>query len=327
MLLLFLIGSTVLTGKPDGQPSEPAAFYRSGFLPWLTIPVAGVAGYRIVTNYLVTRYDRKADRDPATGFLRGAEPRTLGPEDASTAVLMVHGFVGAGNNFNDLPELLANRGMRVRVISLPGHGTSPRDLEKISPDSLYSRVREEFVSLRDTYGSVVLIGHSMGATLCALTAASENIDGLVLGAPYFGVTYKWYYIFKPETWTYLTRPLIRWVYKGNAFLRVNRREAKESIVSYRWVPLKGAAMLHEIGSKAQNDDIAANIACPVLLIQSRNDDAANWKRSERFFENIQSVEKRAVWLERSNHHIFWDFEHDKVAEEIISFVEDLPQIR
>ncbi|MBA7566626.1 2-succinyl-6-hydroxy-2,4-cyclohexadiene-1-carboxylate synthase [subsurface metagenome] len=327
VLLLFLIGSIVTTGNHDELTSEPSAFYRSGFLPGLTIPVTVFAGYRIVTDYLVTRFDRNTDRDPVTGFLYGAEPRTLGPDNASTAVLMVHGFVGAGNNFNDLPELLANRGMRVRVMSLPGHGTTPRDLEKISPDSLYSRILEELVSLRDTYGSVVMVGHSLGATLCALTAASEDIDGLVLGAPYFGVTYKWYYVLSPETWTRVSLPFIHWVYKGDSFLQVNRKEAKDTIVSYRWMPLQGLAMLYEIGSKALNDDIAAHITCPVLLIHSRADDAANWRRSQQFFENIRSGDKRAVWLERSNHHIFWDFEHDRVVEEIVSFIEELDDNR
>ena len=63
--------------------------------------------YNTVAGHWVTGRNRHAPRDPETGILRGAEPRTLGPDDAPVAVLLVHGYLGGSNNFADLPDRLA----------------------------------------------------------------------------------------------------------------------------------------------------------------------------------------------------------------------------
>jgi len=280
-------------------------------------------GCRVLTNRLVTLETQRAPRDPETGILVGAEPRDLGPADADLAVLLVHGFVGAGNNFNDLPDRLAAHGWRVRVMLLPGHGTSPRDLEQTTADELLDAVLTEFETLHARHTRVALIGHSMGGTLCTLAAAQTHVDGLVLAAPYFGVTYRWYYLLPAETWSTLTSPMVRWVRKSKWLVQVNRKEVKDQIVSYTWTPARGTQTLIEMGRRAGNPEILDDVTCPVLLVQSHGDLAASPKASAKAFEQIGATNKRAVWLDRSNHILFWDFDRDRVAEEIIAFLTSL----
>jgi carboxylesterase len=281
------------------------------------------AGCRIITNRLVTREDERAPRNPETGILLGAESRDLGAEDAGRAVLMVHGFIGAGNNFNDLPDRIAAEGWRVRIMRLPGHGTSPRDFEKVTEDDLYRAVREEFEALQAKYPHVVLLGHSMGGALCTLLAAEADVDGLVLGAPYFKVTHKWFYILPPEAWTTMTSPFMRWARKGKTFMQVNRKEVKDQIVAYRWTPMRGTKTLMKVGRNARNPELLGNVTCPVLLIHSPLDIAASPKAAAQAFDALGSADKRAVWLETSNHIIFWDYEREQVAEEIVAFLGSL----
>ncbi|HDP34785.1 MAG TPA: alpha/beta fold hydrolase [Candidatus Hydrogenedentes bacterium] len=119
----------------------------------------------------VTRYDDKTPRDPETGIMEGAAPRTLGPENTDKAILFVHGFSGTPNNFHDLPDQVAEAGWRVRVMLLPGHGTSPREFEKTSAEQLRQGVADELAPLRERYKTVVLVGHSMGGALATLTTA------------------------------------------------------------------------------------------------------------------------------------------------------------
>jgi len=262
-------------------------------------------------------------RNPETGLLAGAEPRDLGPEDSPCAALFIHGFGGAGTDFAGLPERLAATGWRVRVMLLPGHGTHPRDLSRQAPDTLLTAVHDEVLRLRERHATVLLISHSMGGALSTLTAAELPIDGLVLGAPYFGVTYRWYYVLPPEQWGQLTGPVIRWVYKGKLFMQVNRKDAKEHIVCYTWIPASALRTLTRLGKRARSNETLEKVTCPVLALHGRHDIAASPRAMEKALDHMASRDKRLVWLERSNHHMYWDYDQEQVFQEVLAFAEKI----
>ena len=280
--------------------------------------------YNGTASLLVTRWDNTAERDSDTGILLGAEALDLGPRDAEAAVVLVHGFVGASNNFWELPRRLADSGYRVRAMRLPGHGLSPRDFAKTPGDEILAAVQAEVRLLRDQHARVFLVGHSMGGALGTLVASTENVDGLILGAPYYGITYHWYYVLPPELWITLTGPFVPWVYKGNAFICVKRPEAKAEILSYRWIPAKGSRTLVELGRRANAQDTLAKVSCPVLVLHGRDDQAASPRASQKAFEALGSQSKKLVWLENSDHHIFWDYDRERVVEEILQFLDSIP---
>ncbi len=288
------------------------------------LPVLVVGGYDIITERLVKEYDKTAPRNTETGILIGAEELDLGPADSPRAALLVHGFVGATNNFNDFPYRLAENGWHVKAMRLPGHGTSPVDMLPVSADSLIHAVRHEYEKLKNEHETVVIIGHSMGGSLAAITAAETDADAVVLCAPYFGVTHQWYYLLKAETWTHLTAPIINWVRKSDRFIQVNRREVKDQIVSYQWIPMKGVDALIELGKTASDPALLKRIDCPTLFLHSKKDIAASWQDSENAYGQISSLKKRFVWLERSNHIVFWDYDREQVTEEILDFLNDIP---
>lgn len=258
--------------------------------------------------------DARQPRNAQTGLLTGAEPRDLGPVDADCAVLLVHGFLGCGNNFAKLPDRLAEQGCRVRVMLLPGHGTSPKDLARVSGAELTGAVLDEIDRLRPKHKRLILVGHSMGGTLCTLAASQREVDGLILAAPYFGVTGHWYYGLKPETWATVTGPVMPWLYKGRGLIQVNRREARGDIVSYRWVPSSSVKVLMGLARQANRPELLGNVSCPVLLIHSRNDEAASPAAAESAFARMAAKEKKAVWLEKSNHILFWDFDAETAMQ-------------
>ena len=274
----------------------------------------------VLLKPLIRYSDRHAVRDASTGILRGAEPCEFGPKDAPCAVLFVHGFVGAGNNFWHLPELLAQQGHSVRVLRLPGHGTSPLDLVSVTADHLLEALRTEVREAKQRHARVVLVGHSMGATLATLVASELGVDGLILGAPYFGVTSRWYYGLKAETWIRLTRPIVRWAYKGRLFVQVNHKDAKRDILSYRWIPREAGDTLLELGKRVNREEVLASVTCPTLVLHSRHDIAACPAAAENALARFGGADKRMVWLPHSNHHIFWDHDRDLVAEESLQFV-------
>jgi carboxylesterase len=276
--------------------------------------------WRLVGPMLVGREMSDSFRDAETDILRGAEPRELGPPDSPRAALFIHGFAGAGDNFADVPDLLAERGWRVRVLRLPGHGTTPKDLERTTNEELLEAVREEFESLRAQHDTVVLVGHSMGSTLATLLAAEGGVDGLVLGAPYYGVTHRWYYGLKPETWDRILARPVRWVYKGKLFLRLNKRQNAKYVTSYAMLPMRSLRRLHDLADQAVAPGVLEAIDCPVLMLCAPGDAAASPKAARRAYDRLGSEDKSWVELPRSNHHIFWDYDQEQVREEILRFL-------
>ncbi|MCC6698871.1 MAG: alpha/beta fold hydrolase [Candidatus Hydrogenedentes bacterium] len=315
------------TAEPSGQSIAPSKLRRRGLLQRWRVPVVCAAlafgfwgGYRACTAWWVEREDERTPRDETTGIMLGAEPRGLGPVDSPNAALFVHGYAGCGNNFNQLPDLLAEKGWRVRVLLLPGHGTSPKDMENVSTDTLVHAVVTETEALAEKHEHVILIGHSMGSALSTITAAQVPVDGLVLGGAYFGVTHHWYYGLRPEKWTVIGSHLVRWVYKGDLFLQVNDRSAKDSIVCYTWLPTHAGLMLNDLGRRVNEASVLDNVTCPVLMLHSRGDVAASPAAAERAFNAMASEDKMLVWLPRSNHHIYWDYDHEQVEREVLEFV-------
>lgn len=288
----------------------------------LLVIVAVLATYHGIANMLVSRADASAPRDPETGVRVGAEELDLGPRDAAVGVLLVHGFIGGSNNFWELPQRLADEGWRVRAIRLPGHGTSPRELAKTPTSELQLAVLREIRAMNEQHEQVFVVAHSMGGALSVLAASIEEVDGLVLGAPYFGVTHQWYYGLTAEWWSAITGPVIRWTYKGDAFLRVKRPEAKDKIFSYRWIPSHATDSLIHLGKLARDPFPLGEITCPVLVFHSESDFAASAERSKAAFDLLASKDKELVWLENSDHHIFWDYDRDEVVAKTISFIRE-----
>ena len=288
-------------------------------LPWaarLAVVLLAVHG---LANVLVDRADAAAARGPS-GILLGAEERDLGPEDATTAVLLVHGFLGGGSNFGALPEALAAGGVRVRVMRLPGHGESPRDLIRVAPARYLQSVLDEIRALKQHHERVVLAGFSMGGTLCTISAAIEEVDGLVLAAPFYRIPHQWYYGLRVETWSALTSPFIRWSYKSNAFVCVKRREAVPEVLSYRWVPTAGSRALFNLAKRARDPELLEAIECPVLWVHSPDDRASSFADAEKAIAALGSKTVERMPLANSDHHVFVDYEREEVVARISGFV-------
>lgn len=279
-----------------------------------------VAGSWMLLNLVADREERSAPRDPHTNILIGAEARELGPDDARGAVMFVHGFAGSGNNFGEVPDAIAQNGWRVRIMRLPGHGTSPKELSEQRLDGLLRAVLREAAALRARHDRLVLVGHSLGASLCVMAAAEMPLDGIVLAAPYFGVTHRWYYGLRPETWLRMLQPVLPWCYKGRLFMQVNRADAKPQILAYTWLPPQSAQILLEAHRRANAPRLLRQVRCPVLMLLGENDAASSGDAAELALLQMESTVKRLIRLPRSNHHIFWDYDRETVKGEILAFL-------
>jgi len=291
----------------------------------LLLMLCGVFGYSCSAHRNLVKEIAAADRDPLTGVIRGAEAVTLAPQGADprtsdTAVLMIHGFLAARSDFADLGERLARRGFTVRLMRLPGHGTIPPDFEFLPDGALFQAVHQEYLKLRAGHRRVCVVGFSMGGALATLLASMEPVDCLVLAAPYYGVSYKWYYVLPPETWNTLIGWAVTYVSKPRDFAQINDRSQVRKFFRYQTVPTGGVRQLVALGKAARRPETLRKVTCPVLLLHSKGDAAASAKAARKAFEQLGSPRKEAVWFQKSNHILFWDYDRDEVKRRVEEFL-------
>lgn len=278
--------------------------------------------YNLMANRAMDREVTRLPHNPNTLMVKGTEAITL-PGTGPNAVLLVHGFVGSRIDYHDLGEILQRQGLTVRLMRLPGHGTFPVDHANTTNEQLLQVVRVEYSALKADHPQVALVGFSMGGALSTILASQAPVDRLVLIAPYYGITYRWYYLLPAEFWNGMWGWAFPYVVKNNYFTCVNRVEAKEQLYSYRVISNRGARNLIHLGQQARDPEVLAKISCPVLVLHSHGDQAASPSRSEEAFEFIGSQNKRIKWYEESNHHILWDYDQEDAKKEIVEFLKPL----
>ena len=291
----------------------------------LLLVLCGVFGYSCCAHRNLVKEIAAADRDPLTGVIRGAEavtlaPQTADPRTSGTAVLMIHGFVAARSDFADMGERLARRGFTVRLMRLPGHGAIPPDFEFLPDGALFQAVHQEYLKLRAGHRRVCVVGFSMGGALATLLASVEPVDRLVLAAPYYGVSYKWYYVLPAETWNTVIGWAVTYVSKPKDFAQINDRSQVRKFFRYQTVPTGGVRQLIDLGREARKPGTLRKIVCPVLLLHSKGDAAASPKAARKAFEQLGAPRKEAVWFKKSNHILFWDYDRDEVKRRVEEFL-------
>ena len=97
-----------------------------------------------------------------------AAPFSLG--DGEDACLLLHGLTGSPAEIRPVGEALARAGFRAVGPLLPGHGTTPGDLETVTRSDVLDAAQEALLSLRGAR-RVYLCGLSMGALLAIRLAA------------------------------------------------------------------------------------------------------------------------------------------------------------
>ena len=101
-----------------------------------------------------------------------AAPFSLG--DGADACLLLHGLTGAPSEMRPVGEALARAGFRAVGLLLPGHGTTPDDLETVTRGDMLDAAREALLSLRGAR-RVYLCGLSMGALLAVHLASKGYV--------------------------------------------------------------------------------------------------------------------------------------------------------
>lgn len=114
----------------------------------------------------------------------------------SAGVLFIHSFTGAPFEMMEWRKFFDSKGIKTKTVKLPGHGSSPKDLDKFNKSVclFYIEAVLDKFKTDNPKSKIFLIGHSFGGTI-ALDIASQNgnIAGVIVTAPpvYFNFFREW----------------------------------------------------------------------------------------------------------------------------------------
>lgn len=255
---------------------------------------------------------------PAPDLLPGAESWAAtgsGPA-AEVGVAVVHGFTGNPNSTAPLGRALHEAGYTVAVPRLPGHGTSVRDLAGTGYGDWRGAVDDVLADLADRTRQVVLVGLSMGGTLC-LDVASRRPPA-VAGAVAINAQ-----VLDPQQPLARVAPLLQYLVpalpRGLAGLPADdiaRPGADER--AYGWVPTRAAQSL--IAALPRIRARLADLHVPLLVAHSPEDHTVPPANSEVLPDLVGSEDVSRLVLERSYHVATLDWDADRLKTAVIDFV-------
>jgi carboxylesterase len=241
------------------------------------------------------------------------DPEVVAPwrlGDGPRGALLVHGFASTPPELRRLGEALADEGFRCHAPALPGHGTTPQELEHTRWQDWAACVQDAFNDLAAECSEVVVAGQSMGGTLALHLAAHDHRVRAVatLAAPI------WLPGPLPALLPILSR-VVRWHHTGDD-IDLWHPEAVEELHSYGMRPTRSINELRRVCAVVRNE--LAEIRAPVFVLHGERDRTIDPRCAREIAQRLigsEAVQLRM--LPRSGHAISVDVDRDTVNADIL----------
>lgn len=235
-------------------------------------------------------------------------------EGGETGLLLLHGYTGATPEVRPLGEFLAKKGMTVVAPLLPGHGTTPEDLNTRSWREVADAAANEFYDLQGQCKQVFVGGLSMGGLLTLhLAQRCSGIAGLVPMAPA---------LFLRDPLSHLL-PIIKHLVAStpkskDVNLSVEDAACVELLWSYDRNPLRFAAEVQKLMHHVR--DRLPEVRQPLLAFQGLHDRTVPTRAARHLVREVSSSDVELVLLPHSGHCLSVDQERDQVFERTWSWI-------
>ncbi len=234
-----------------------------------------------------------------------------GPTD--TACLFIHGFTASPSEVYPVAhQIFAETSFSVSGPLLPGHGRTPREMNKTSWKDWFVRVEEEIDYLQRRHKRVFVAGLSMGGLL-GLHAASqrEGLAGLIVINPP---------IFMKSAAVMALAPLLRLFrpYYPKKMDQAAEELADQGRFAYPVLPVKAFQSMQNLRQVVMRE--LPGLHLPILLFQSSQDDAVEPRSAVYIKENAARASVTLIELQNSGHIATMGSEKELIVKEIINFI-------
>ena len=228
------------------------------------------------------------------------------------SVVLVHGFTSTTEEVRPLAEELNRTGYSVYCPLLPGHNTSPKDLNTKSWKDWTTCVEIVLEKALKNSEKVFIGGESMGAIIaCYLASYYKNINGVILFSPALIVPkLHWSYVIK------FFKPYMQKSY-------INKADENTELFPWKGYtvnPTQGAYQLFLLQQKVKHR--LPNITKPIIIFQGKKDHTINPQGVKNIFNHVHSKNKQLILKNYSGHCIILDQEFQDVVKDTKKFLLD-----
>jgi carboxylesterase len=221
-------------------------------------------------------------------------------------VLLIHGFTGTPWALRDLGWKLAQQGKTVLAPLLPGHGSTPEDLNKTKCEDWIRTGQEAFQYLQQTCDTIDIIGLSAGGTIALNLAAENLVQKLVcLSTPIDSESFN----------KVMFNKMIKYWPKWHSLCKKHTR-----LNGYRVYPLNAVNEFYQLLDNTKEK--LHRIQCPTLLIHSKLDKTVSFNQMEMIAAGIHSNTVNQIALDSDHHAITLGRYQAEVQKKIIQFLSD-----
>ena len=229
-------------------------------------------------------------------------------EGGKIGILLMHGLTATASEVRGFAERLRDQGYTVAGPLLPGHGTTPEDLNRMTWSDWLAEGTRVYKQLQETCDHVFVGGESTGGAIALYMATQfPEIAGVLTYAPAIKLNLSWQDKIKMR----LFAPFIPYVPKGSI-------DVSEKWQGYPENPLKAGLSLVDLGKVTTQR--LTKINQPVLVMQGRLDTTVHPTAGDIIMTGINSKLKEHYWMEQSSHVILLDQELDKVTQLTVDFI-------
>jgi len=242
----------------------------------------------------------------------GLEGENFFWESGEIGVLFIHGLTATTAEVRPLAKSFHNAGFTVSGFLLPGHGSTPENLNKTHRNSWIAESEKAYLKLKARCSVVFVAGESAGSLLALLLASKfPEIKGLLLYAPAMRLSssiLKTFFLVLASPFVFSIKKIFD-ERKGMPWQ------------GYKVNPLKAGVQLLKLQFETKRN--LFKIYQPILIIQANLDKTVDLYSGDMILAEVQSAVCESHWMEKSHHVIMLDQEFDEVLEISLDFVKKI----
>jgi carboxylesterase len=232
--------------------------------------------------------------------------------DCEIGVLVIHGITSTTSSMKYLANKLIEAGFHVELPSLPGHGTTWQELNKITYQDWLDTLEESLKKLQQRAKCIFVCGLSLGGALALRIAQLHpEITGMILINHACKFTH-------PKFWFV---PLIRRFIPSTPAVASDVKDPGEKEIAYKRTPTNAVYQMLLMLKNVRKD--LPQTMQPVIIFKSKEDHVVPKISATYTINNIGSKQKELIWLENSYHVATIDFEKDLLAAKSIEFIKKI----